>query len=373
MNGITRRHFLQEAATVSGGLVAGASLWAAGGRGTGLRNVRRVTVDRDAKTWCGHPRQCGIRSFGGGEIAVLYWRAPKGDDLGRGEVVLRRSCDHGETWLPTDDVVVWSNALPFEKRAELLCQDPGRRSVLDMAGSEAMFFFGRTAARIRKAVRYDARLGWTCDVTATEPGAKAAMSTVFQVRSVDKGRTWERVPLLLDPPPGAKSFWKDNHPLVTMPDGALVGAMESEGALWLYGSECQGMTWQYLSRIAAGGAGCGGLIPLPGGRLQCHMVVHGSLCVSESENCFSWSEPRAILSDVRDPWPLRLRDGRIVVVFARPSGLGVVVSEDDGTSWLDAGAIAGDVSALVATELADGRIFAAYGDEFIGGCLFELG
>jgi len=378
MNGITRRDFLQETAAVAGGLVTVAAARAAekSGRRISPRNIRHITVDRDAKTWCGHLRQGGIKSFGNGELAVLYWRAPQGADLNRAEVVLRRSCDNGQTWLPKDDVVLWSNALPFEKSAEFLCQDPGRRSVLDMSRPEAMFFFGRTAIRLKKSVRYDARLGWTCEAKATDPGTKATGSTVFQIRSVDRGRTWERVPLVLDPPPGAKSFWKDNHPLVTMPDGALVGAMESDGALWLYGSECQGMTWQYLSRIAAGGAGCAGLILRPGGRLQCYMAMRDSLWVSESENCFSWSEPRAIASDVHDPWPLRLRDGRIIVVFARrqqPAGLGVIVSEDAGKTWSDAAVIGGDMSEPVVTELDDGRIFTAYGARFIGGSFFELG
>ena len=35
----------------------------------------------------------------------------------------------------------------------------------------------------------------------------------------------------------------------------------------------------------------------------------------------------------RSPWPMRLRDGRVVVLFGRrkpPTGIGLIVSEDEG-------------------------------------------
>ena len=65
---------------------------------------------------------------------------------------------------------------------------------------------------------------------------------------------------------------------------------------------------------------------------------------------------------------MRLRDGRIVVLFARrtrPAGIGLFVSEDDGATW-SAEAIVrddgsgGDLGYPVATQLDDGRIFTAY-------------
>ena len=260
-----------------------------------------------------------------------------------------------------------------------------------------MFFFGRTPIRLARTVR-NTKLGWTCELKPAGVGAEPC--TVFQVRSIDKGRAWERVPLVLDPPPRMKSFWRDNHPLVMMPDGALVGALESEGAIWLYGSECQGMTWQYLSVIAiekgdAAKPCCAGLVFLPSGRLQCYLLMLGresdTLCLSESDDCFRWTQPRPIASEVHSPWPLRLRDGRIVVVFARrggPGGIATIVSTDDGKTWSDAAMIREDAAGTdigypVATELDAGRMFAAYqyqrrdGNElgaacFIGGSFFEL-
>jgi hypothetical protein len=260
-----------------------------------------------------------------------------------------------------------------------------------------MFFFGRTSLRLTRAIQ-DTGLGWTSELKFA--GAGGGPCTVFQVRSTDKGRSWDRVPLVLGRPPKTQSFWKDNHPLVIMPDGALVGALESDGAIWLYGSECQGMTWQYLSLIAiekpaVGKPCCAGLISLPNGRLQCYLLTiqgHSKrLCLSESVDCFSWSPPRPIADDVHSPWPLRLRDGRIVVVFARqlaPAGIGAIVSGDDGRSWSAAamireGEVGPDAGNPAAAELGDGHIFIAYAWQlqeghqldrtpFLGGSSLEL-
>eukprot|EP01052_Picozoa_sp_SAG31_P000734 SAG31_NODE_21_length_34109_cov_60.598824_18_plen_257_part_00 len=223
--------------------------------------MRHVVVDYDRHSYCGHPRQCGIANFGGGELAVLYWRAPcayeNADDVShsfyrgyasRADVVLRRSFDHGDSWRPDSDVVVWSNAWSLMRRREFLEQDPDRRELLDMSQPEAMYFFGRTALPNDDNI------------------------VPFQLRSTDKGQTWERVALVLDPPPASANMQgsgnpaapgtvllKDNHPLVTMPDGSVVGAVSAgpPGAVWLYGSENHGMTWQCLSRIAVDDAEVG--------------------------------------------------------------------------------------------------------------------
>ena len=77
------------------------------------------------------------------------------------------------------------------------------------------------------------------------------------------------------------------------------------------------------------------LIMLPNGRLQCYMLMimggFHALCLCEFDDCFAWTAPRPIVRyghgpwaprwqqgankgvPYRSPWPLRLRDGRIVV------------------------------------------------------------
>ena len=103
---------------------------------------------------------------------------------------------------------------------------------------------------------------------------------------------------------------------------------------------------------------------------------------------YSWSEPKPIVAwgqspwaarrkpdmirrggpHYRSPWPIQLRDGRIVVLFGHrkpPYGLGLIVSEDDGATWSAQAIIrddgsGSDLSYPVATQLDDGRIFTAY-------------
>ena len=103
------------------------------------------------------------------------------------------------------------------------------------------------------------------------------------------------------------------------------------------------------------------LLPLPSGRLQCYMLniqgLRNAIQMSYSDDGgYSWTEPKPIVAwgqspwagltrkhvwsgarrqgvHYRSPWPLRLRDGRIVVIFGRrqpPFGMGLIVSEDDG-------------------------------------------
>ncbi len=40
--------------------------------------------------------------------------------MGRSHVLLQRSLDHGETWLPEDDVVIWDHSRPEGERRAIL-------------------------------------------------------------------------------------------------------------------------------------------------------------------------------------------------------------------------------------------------------------
>jgi len=384
-----------------------------------LHDIRHVIVDYDKSRYCGHPRQCGIQYFGKGEIAVLYRRAPCAYEtetdvshrpsdgyMSRSDIVLRRSYDDGQTWCPEDDVVVWSNALPLEKKLEFLSQDPAQRKHLDMSGPEAMYFIGFTSVSVRDPK------------TKRLVRASPKISGAFQIRSADKGRTWESVPLPLD-------SW-GYPPRVTLSDGTHARGVGSE-RVFLEVSKDHGMSWQRGAQITGDPSGLGrmtysGLQALPDGRLQCYGLMLGlpfsGLCVTETDDLVAWTAPRPIVrfgrgpwtarpwtSETyklrtayggwgqrhRSPWPLRLRDGRIVVVFARreyPPSIAAVWSEDDGRTWSDEAVIRDDAQGSdmgypVAVELDDGRIFAAYyfqredgnaygGTRFIGGSFFEL-
>ena len=70
----------------------------------------------------------------------------------------------------------------------------------------------------------------------------------------------------------------------------------------------------------------------------------------------------------RSPWPFVLRDGKIVVIFARrlpPFGIGALVSTDFGKTWSDEFVLrrdagSSDLGYPVVTQLDDGRVFVAY-------------
>jgi hypothetical protein len=365
-----------------------------------LEDVSHTKLCYGKDTYCGHPRQSGILHYGGGEIAVLHSHAPcryqAQDDVShsftrgyasRARILLQRSTDGGRTWPRADDVVVYDEAAPLDERRAFLARadEPGvRRDGIDLGGPDAAVYFGRTA---------------TGPVGADGERALEA----FALRSPDRGRTWETVPTRVLPPPGRSSVHRDAHPLVRCPDGTLLGAMSAgpapgaPGAVALYGSDDGGLTWEFLAEGARDPTGLGrptyaGLLLLPSGRLQCYTLNiggarHAIQLAHSDDGGYSWSEPRPIVAwghspwaarrppgaarsgvHYRSPWPLRLRDGRTVVLFGRrkpPYGIGLIASDDDGATWSEEAVVRDDGSGPdlgypVATELDDGRVFAAY-------------
>jgi hypothetical protein len=210
-----------------------------------------------------------------------------------------------------------------------------------------------------------------------------------------------------------------------MPDGTWLFPMRVFGG-WdgvaLYASTDDGLSWQYRTRVCQP-HDYPALVLLPGGRLQCYNYPLG-VCHSD-DGGRTWSPRRLITPPGPSPWaeddpfyaeelarrsptPLLLRDGRILILFARrigpgPGGLGIggIVSEDRGTTWgpdfvlrADANPSAtttargarcayADIGYPLMTELEDGRIFAAYyyitadgnrfgGSRFLASSFFRL-
>jgi hypothetical protein len=122
--------------------------------------------------------------------------------------------------------------------------------------------------------------------------------------------------------------------------------------------------------------------------------MRNAMCLVRSQDGGkTWSEPEPISGQgaacwkvpgkqghmYRSPWPVLLKDGRIVVIFARrrmPTGIGGIVSSDRGKTWSHEFVIRddgvrwdeekhtegewGDLGYPVGTQLEDGRIFTAY-------------
>ena len=428
----------------------------------GLKDVRHVKLCGGTHTYCGHPRQCGIYNFGGGEIAVVHHHAPcryeqHGDVRhdyagyhGRAVRLLQRSLDGGETWPPEHHVVIYDESAPIaERRDRVFGGGDEPRARLDMSGDGAIF-------------------NWVRSWVGPEDEQGVPRMITFAMRSIDKGRTWERTPTLVYHPFNRdKGLLADNHPVVRMPDGTFLSALSvSRAGVCLFGTDDDGLTWNYVSTIVRAGEDLvggsptyAGLILLPTGRLLCFMLFKKGripcICMSGSDDGYHWTEPRAIVrwgaspwrrvpvekkrcvgapqcrlntlafgdgvsfgkedlpgadwtcegpdcprGDIcgprdqvyyRSPWPMVLADGRLVVLFARrriPYGIGCLFSEDQGASWsrehvIRADGFSPDMGYPVATQLDDGRIFAAYyisledgnrfgGSRFIGGSFFNL-
>ena len=396
-----------------------------------LADVHHSKLCYSQDRYCGHPRQLPFRNFGNGELVVAHFHSPAtyqsrddishgfGHYMGRSSVLLQRSYDSGETWMPENEVVVWDHSRPLAERLEVLqrTDEPQvDREAIDLTSPDTLVYFGRHAI--------------------SPLGDREPTLECFAFRSSDRGHTWEIVPTRVSPPPGFTFASIDGAPTV-LSDGTAVmpawldnrntgGDRDYVGAIiGLYGSDDNGLSWTYLAEVAndptlRGRPGYANLVLLPSGRLQCYVnqiggIRHALAMNYSDDGGYSWSEPQPLVTwgqspwasltrdhawsgalrkgvRYRSPWPLRLRDGRIVVIFGRrhpPFGMGLIVSEDDGTTWsaeavIRADASDADLAYAVATELDDGRIFTAYyymqddgnnfgGSRHIAGSVFRLG
>lgn len=413
-----------------------------------LEDLNHVRIAYSKDAYCGHPRAGALYNFGGGELVVVYNRAPcayqepgeTGHDFRyfeRSVQVLTRSLDNGGTWSNDGEPIVWERGAAIDKLRARLWPEDATREELDMSQPGACFFFGRT---------------WAGKAREDEARGYVPLHVSFSLRSVDKGKTWERVPTLFAPPAHQHSLISYADPPVRLPDASFLVVLTAGGGAdpsihkgpVLYMSDDDGLSWEFIAPIAHDPTGVWGytypgLIMLPSGRLQCYTMrqnVNSSqgnwACMNYSDDGgLSWSEPRPIgqlghspwvarrrpgvysQSDAvrdpagrpmrtyeprstesaifRSPYPLLLRDGRIVVLYGRrkpPYGMGGIVSEDEGRTWsqefvLRDDANCDDLGYPMATELDDGRIFTAYyynlddgnklgGTRFIAGSFFRV-
>lgn len=401
---MNRRDFLRGSAALAAGRLAARA-----------RDVEHIRLHGDRTTYCGHPRQCGLWYFGKGEIVVMHNHAPcayrNRDDVqhdfggyhSRSIVLLQRSTDGGRTWPGENEVHVWNEAAPQQQREKfLLSALTSPREEIDLSKPESIVFFPRTF------------LG--------PPQFGAPQMVAFALRSADKGRTWEKVPTLISPPPRCYSATPDNTPIVRLPGGTLLFPNRTFGgrdAVSLCASTDHGLSWEFRTHICESHS-YPALLLLKSGRLQCYNYPLG-MCYSD-DGGKTWSRRKLIVPPGPSPWvandplyqeelahrsptPLLLRDGRIVILFARrigpPMGMGAIVSEDSGATWspdlvlrADAAQSAkttaggkrcdyADIGYPLAAELEDGRIFAAYyflvndgngfgGSRFLAGSFFRL-
>lgn len=372
-----------------------------------ISNVSHIHICGGKGFYCAHPRQAGLWNFGNGELALIHFHAPwpykekHPHGFGKGYKsscvwLLQRSMDGGETWPEENNVVVYDETLPAEKRKEILFPENPEREQIDLASPNSIVCFGRTALG-------DLRPRDKNVAENAQPGR--AVTTCFAIRSADRGRTWEKKATVIRGPSEEFDCEIVGYDTVKMPDGTLimVASLSPYGIAAIYGTDDNGLTWSYLAEAghtsaSFGGVSYPGLIRLPKGKVQCYMLdVNGgtnSILMSESEDVYNWTKPRSIVRYgtspwrarirpdqhyslassypgpklYRSPWPLLLRDGRIVVVFNRrraPSGIGGIISEDEGKTWSSEFIIRDDASGTdigypLAVEVEDSRVFTAY-------------
>ncbi len=344
-------------------------------------NVKHIRICGGDNLYCGHPRHGGIYNFGGGEIAVVHYHAScvyqKPSDvhheqvgyMKRAKYLLQRSLDNGETWPKEYNVTLFDRAMPLEKQREWLAQRVTEREEIDMSQPDSVLvvlraYAGKPYIGVLDEVHYE-------DVLSI-------------LRSRDRGHTWEKAPIIIRPPQKDEVLTFSSNYL-KMPDKSILLTLQHQkpNALNLsdlFCSEDNGLTWRYLSTVARDiykevTLAYPTLLALPDGRILCTLgalspngVRWNSVTFSD-DGGLTWSEPKRITRWGTSAYPVLLKDGRIVVVYAwresRPLGIRGKVSEDMGETWSDEFIVRGDAAGWdlgypVATRLDDGTVFAVY-------------
>ena len=161
-----------------------------------ITEVEHVTVRHDPGWYCAHPRWGVYKDFGGGEVIVGFKMARSAykqiSDINHGGVVrpgyearavivVQRSLDGGRTWPRENDVILYDEAISDDEKRAFLYQEGAPREQYDMFSPDSVFWFTHTNLWDEQRM------------------------VCFGLRSADRGRTWEKVPTVIDPPPGRVS------------------------------------------------------------------------------------------------------------------------------------------------------------------------
>ena len=349
--------------------------------------IRHVKICGEKDTFCAHPVEAGeIFNFGNGEIAFMHLHTEQVDynaslrhgQTGvhaRAKVVLTRSFDGGYTWPKEEHVVLFDQGLPVEEQEVILSKQMTYADAKPLT-SDTVFHFGKSFCG-----------------PYLDDGIRRKIQP-FVMRSDDKGHSWSDKFAL--PEYYGYSLLQAHGPIVQQGNRLLKtfvvsnvpnvdNCSDAYSYCTLYSSEDFGVTWQYVSDImrdlpAEKEISYIGLVDLGDGHL---LATAGSWMVGYAEktrwinvchsydNGLNWTPYRCIRPFAVSPYPLKLNDGRILVVYARrfpahARGMFGIISDDNGETWSDEFAIrqgdtsGGDIGYPVATQMEDGTIFTAY-------------
>ena len=349
---------------------------------------QHMVVCGNENTFCAHPVEAGeIFNFGNGEIAFMHLHSEceysENANLRHGQtgvhnwakVLLTRSMDGGLTWPESGHTVVFDQGLSIEEQRKILGNTATSQNTPPMT-KNTVFHFGKS-------------------FSGEEIGPGRHQIVPYIVRSEDKGHTWSKEVTI--PLNNAYTFYQSSGAGFIRQGGRLLKQMvvsptpgadnctpHSFAYNVLYCSEDNGITWQFISEIARDPNGennhsYASLIDLGGGRL---MAASGAWRLRDSRTrwistCFSddnglnWSEPKTIQSFGTAPNSLLLKDGRILILYARrfpavTRGIYGIASCDGGMTWsneftLRNGDASGpDIGYPVAIQLDNGDVFTGY-------------
>ena len=374
-----------------------------------------VKVCGNDHTWCGHPVQAGeICYFGNGEIAFMHLHADDVDyddpktNLGHGQtgihgkcvVKLTRSYDGGYTWKEEDSSIVFGQAWPVEEQEKLI------NNIITEENAQPL--------------TEDTIFHW--DMCFCGPlmkdGVRRQMIS-FMRRSEDKGHTWSDSVMRPDNI-GYTALQHASGPVIRQegrmlkPFGASIipdvdNVSPAAYRAVLYASENDGVNWRYVSDIARDITGedshsyCtvqdmgeGHLVAFTGSWRAVNADTRWICCCHSYDNGLNWTLPKRIQSFGTAPYSVKLRDGRILVLYCRRDpvkarGIFGMISDDQGQTWSEEfairrGATTNDIGYPIAIETEDNHIFVGYyyvteefgihatgdGPMFIEGTLFKI-
>ncbi len=357
--------------------------------------LKHVRVCGNKHTYCAHPLFGEMMYFGGGEIAFMHQHTEnvnyvEGENIDHGQrgvharaqIMLTRSLDGGYTWPESERVVVHNEDLPIEEKRAKFIHRPDRPHY-GIGGTDA------------PEIGPDTWLHFGQSYCGEQLSDGRYQVKNYMTRSDDKGKTWS--PHIVEPMRYDFTHCVAAATMVKRPGKLLkpfvvsrdVGADDTSRNVYfaaLYSSEDNGATWEYVSEIARDpyheiSHSYAQIVDLGENRLLATTGAWFGNCIPQTRWAYisysddlglNWSTPRKIKAFAISPYPLLLRDGRLLLVYAKRDvpkakiGLYGMISTDEGKTWsnefvLRAGdASCGDIGYPEVVELDDGSLFMGY-------------
>ena len=307
------------------------------------RILERATVYRADDHYC---NQAIVTELASGDVVAVFNEERGLSHRDNGSTSLVRSRDGGRSWDPASRVVVL----------------PAGDEVGNWDCAVAQLADGTLMVTLCQAAYFKRGIAWEGpQYDAGQYGLLRSWIGTFALRSSDDGRTWG-APIPINTMP--MKFGSTRVPVMQMPDGPILLALYGRLDEWGYGlremggeamrayfvrSDDNGHNWEYFSTIAYDPARIAGYaepapLRLPDGRIVVMLRVHHRptqrpdniyMAVSDDDG-HTFAPPRRL----RDLWGypaqlINLQDGRVLMTYGYRRGeFGVrACISEDGLTW----------------------------------------